>query len=148
MKSIAVLFLFPFLFSGTSGWLTDFSQAKSLSREKHQPILLNFSGSDWCSGCIRLHKEIFSSPAFQQYAEDHLVLINADFPRLKRNSLPSELQKKNEALAERYNPEGLFPLTVLLDSNGTVIRKWEGYYPKGADNFIKELRETNGGNSN
>src|SRR5437763_930464 len=143
MKSI--VFLFPFLLWGTPTWLTDFAQAKILSREKHEFILLNFSGSDWCSGCIKMHKDIFNSPAFQQYAETHLVLVNADFPRSKKNSLPPEQQKKNEALADKYNPNGIFPYTVLLDSNGAVLKSWEGYYEGGAQNFLAEIKAVDAG---
>lgn len=145
MKTLLSFLLFPFLLSGS--WLTDFSQAKNISKEKHQYILLNFSGSDWCSGCIKMHKEIFDAPAFQQYAQEHLVLVNADFPRLKKNSLSPDLQKKNEALAAQYNPQGIFPYTVLLDSNGTIIKKWNGYYEHGAESFIRELKEMDAHNN-
>ncbi len=148
MKTFLFALLFPFLFSGTSTWLTDVNQAKTLAQEKHQYILLNFSGSDWCVGCIKLRKEIFDSPAFQQYAADHLVLLNADFPRLRKNSLSSDLQKKNESLAEQYNHDGFFPYTVLLDSNGAVVKRWNGYYEKGAENFINELKEADAHRSN
>lgn len=147
MKSILVSLLFPVLLSG-SNWLTDFNQAKTVSQQKHQYILLNFSGSDWCSGCIKLHKNIFESSAFQQYAGDHLVLLNADFPRSKKNSLPADQQKKNDALAEKYNPNGIFPYTVLLNSDGTVLKKWEGYYEGGPDKFIQEIKAVDAGSGN
>lgn len=141
MKTLLSLLLFPFLLSGNSTWLNDLNQAKALSKDKHEYILLNFSGSDWCSGCIKMHKDIFESQVFQDYATDHLVLLNADFPRSKKNSLPAELQKKNDALADKYNPEGVFPYTVLLDSDGKIIRKWNGFYEKGAESFVNEIKE-------
>lgn len=148
MKTFLVALLFPLLFTDASLWLHDFSEAKMLSKEKHQYILLNFSGSDWCSGCIKMHKYIFDAPVFQEYARQHLVLLNADFPRLKKNSLAPQLQKNNEALADKYNPEGIFPYTVLLDSNGTVVTKWSGYYEKGAEDFINELKTLDARGSN
>ena len=147
MKSILVSLLFPVLLSGST-WLTDFNQAKTVSQQKHQYILLNFSGSDWCSGCIKLHKNVFEAPAFQQYAQEHLVLLNADFPRSKKNSLPADQQKKNDALAEKYNPNGIFPYTVLLNSDGTVLKKWEGYYEGGPDNFVQEIKAIDARSSN
>ena len=147
MKTTILAFLFPLLFSGTSPWLNDFSQAKNLSKEKHEYILLNFSGSDWCSGCIKMHKDIFESTVFEQYAQDHLILLNADFPRSKKNSLPADQQKKNDALADKYNSEGEFPLTVLLDSDGKVIKKWSGFYTKGAESFVNEIKDLDGRNN-
>jgi thioredoxin-related protein len=134
--------------SGSPSWLNDFNEAKNLSKEKHEYILLNFSGSDWCSGCIKMHKDIFESTVFQGYAEDHLVLLNADFPRAKKNSLPPDLQKKNDALADKYNSEGEFPLTVLLDSDGKVIKKWSGFYTKGPENFVNEIKQLDANSHN
>jgi len=148
MKSYILAFLFPFVLSGTPSWLNDFTEAKNLSKEKHEYILLNFSGSDWCSGCIKMHKDIFGSDVFQQYAQDHLVLLNADFPRSKKNSLSADQQQKNNALADKYNAEGEFPLTVLLNSDGKVIKKWSGFYTKGAENFVNELKDLDARNSN
>jgi thioredoxin-related protein len=148
MKTYILAFLFPFLLSATSPWLNDFNDAKNLSKEKDEYILLNFSGSDWCSGCIKMHKDIFGSTVFQEYAKDHLVLLNADFPRSKKNGLPADLQKKNNALADKYNTEGAFPLTVLLDSDGKVIKKWSGFYTKGPENFVNELKELDAHSNN
>jgi len=142
-----ILALLSFVLTGGSPWLTDFNEARTLSKEKHQYILLNFSGSDWCSGCIKLHKDVFGSSVFQQYAQDHLVLLNADFPRMKKNSLSPDLRKRNESLAEQYNPEGIFPYTVLLDSNGTALKKWSGYYDKGPENFVNEIKDLDARNN-
>lgn len=148
MKAIIALIALPFLLNGSAAWLTDLDQAKAVSKEKHELILLNFSGSDWCSGCIRMHKEIFEAADFQQYAADHLVLVNADFPRSKKNSLSPEQEKKNDVLADRYNPKGYFPYTVLLDSDGNVLKSWNGYYEHGTQNFLNEIRQADAGNNN
>jgi thioredoxin-related protein len=121
-------------------WLKDLEQAKKISRESHKNILLNFSGSDWCGPCIKLEKEIFANQVFQQYADQHLVLVNADFPRLKKNQLDKKQTALNEKLAEEYNKAGAFPLTLLLDENGKVIKKWEGLPSKEAQSFIAQLQ--------
>lgn len=148
MKAIIALIVVPILLHGSPGWLTDLNEAKAVSREKHELILLNFSGSDWCSGCIKMHKVIFESAVFQQYAADHLVLVNADFPRSKRNSVGAEQEKKNNALADRYNPQGYFPYTILLDSDGNVLKSWTGYYEHGAESFLNEIKQTDARSNN
>jgi thioredoxin-related protein len=81
----------------------------------HQPVLLVFSGSDWCAGCIRLHKKVISDTAFIHFADKHFQIITADFPQRKKLSATSV--KQNEALAERYNPNGVFPYLVLIDES-------------------------------
>jgi thioredoxin-related protein len=123
------------------GWETDFESAKQKATEQHKYILLNFSGSDWCGPCIRMHKEIFESEAFKNYAESYLVLLNADFPRLKKNQLSKEQQKKNDLLADKYNTKGSFPLTVLLAADGTVIHSWEGLPDAKPEQFVNQLKE-------
>jgi len=55
--------------------------------------------------------------------------------------LPREQAQHNEALAEKYNPDGKFPLTLLLDANGKVIKTWDGYVFASQDKFIAELTQ-------
>ena len=139
MKLLSILFL-SFIITGNT-WEYDFSIAKTKAAEKHQYILINFSGSDWCGPCIRTHKEIFEKDAFVKYATDHLVLVRADFPRLKKNQLSPDQLKKNNDLAIKYNPEGDFPLTVLLDENGKVIKEWKGFPNVSPETFVKQVED-------
>jgi len=83
MKLVSKIFLFVLL-SSFNVWQPDFSTAKKIAKEKHQPILLSFSGSDWCIPCIRMRKDIFDNKSFLQMADSTLVLYNADFPRKKK----------------------------------------------------------------
>src|SRR4051812_1786802 len=110
MKVLLTLLLATHLIS-SSEWMTDFDKAKTEAKASNKFILLNFSGSDWCSPCIRMHKEIFASDTFSKYAASNLLLVNADFPRLRKNQLSKEQTEKNDALADKYNHEGKFPYT-------------------------------------
>lgn len=140
IKLLSVFLLSAFSIAA-QGWGTDFEKAKQTAQADHKCILLSFSGSDWCGPCIRLHKEIYDSEAFLTMADNCLVLVNADFPRQKKNQLSKELQKRNDKLADQYNSSGIFPLTVLLSPDGKLIKKWEGYPGEGKDNFIKEIKD-------
>jgi thioredoxin-related protein len=114
--------------------------ARKIAVDKHELILLNFSGSDWCGPCIRMHKEILDTKTFKKVAEDHLVVVNADFPRKKKNRLSKAQQKQNDALAEKYNPDGKFPYTLLLNADGKVIKSWDGMPDKNAEQFADEVK--------
>jgi thioredoxin-related protein len=139
MNFISFLFAISSLLPA-KGWETDFEKAKQIAADQHKLILLNFSGSDWCGPCIRLHNEIFDSNAFTGFADSSLILLNADFPRLKKNQLLKEQQQKNEQLADTYNPKGNFPYTVLLDASGKVIQTWNGYPKLGPEQFVHEIK--------
>lgn len=121
-------------------WQTDFEKAKKLAKEKDRCILLNFSGSDWCGPCMRLRKEVFGSDAFSELAASSLVLVNADFPRSKKNQLPKDVQNRNDSLAEQYNPLGKFPFTVLLTADGKLIQSWEGYPHGNSQLFLDQIK--------
>jgi thioredoxin-related protein len=139
MRFFSALFI-GVLLVAISGWDTDFENAKKKAEKEHKYILLNFSGSDWCGPCIRLRNEIFENEAFIKYADNTLVLLNADFPRLKKNQLSKDQQKKNDELADKYDPGGIFPYTVLLSPEGKVIHAWEGLPPVTAEQFNTQIK--------
>ncbi len=126
-------------FSAHLTWLGNFGEAKIEAVKSHRLILVNFSGSDWCGPCIRERKEILETEIFENYASDHLVLVRADFPRQKKNQLNREQIKLNEALADKYNAEGKFPYTLLLDENGKVLKIWDGFPNESAEKFVAEI---------
>ncbi len=142
---LLLLLLSSFWLNTDNGWLTSFDEAKKLSKEKNIPILLNFSGSDWCGPCIRMKKEIFESATFMDFAANRLILLNADFPRRKKNQLSDAQLKHNEALAEKYNPLGRFPLTLLLDADGKLLKEWDGFPGGNADEFVQQISKVKHG---
>lgn len=137
-----ILMFFTLCFANYSfgqNWQHSWKEVISSAQKDHKKILLNFSGSDWCIPCIRMHKELFDSKEFIAYSNDSLELYNADFPRTKKNQPTKDILDQNYALADKYNHEGSFPLTLLLDSNGKILKKWIGFYSTGVDKFIAEL---------
>ncbi len=137
MKTLMISLVMVFTLS--TEWLTNMTTAKEAATKENKYILLNFSGSDWCGPCIKMKKEVFESESFLGLAEKQLILVRADFPRSKKNKLSDEQTKHNEALAEKYNPSGKFPFTILLDANGKVIKEWDGYAFSSQDKFIGDL---------
>jgi protein disulfide-isomerase len=121
----------------TLAWLTDFEQAKSVAQSHNVPILIDFTGSDWCIWCKKLESEVFEQKAFNDYAKKNLVLLRVDFPRNKSQSEAEK--KKNYALAQKFNVEG-FPSIVLTDSTGKEINRL-GYEPDGPEKYIVHLKD-------
>ena len=121
-------------------WYSDFSVAQHLAKDQDKSLIMVFSGSDWCAPCIKLDKDIWQSPEFIKYAEDNFVLLRLDFPRRKKNALPSEQAAKNKSLAEKYNPNGYFPFVVVFDSNGKKVGE-TGYKKLSPTAYIDHLNE-------
>lgn len=141
MKTIIVTIMLV-MFSVSLNAQNRFETAKREAKENKELIILNFSGSDWCVPCIKLHKNIIETLDFKNLQTDHIIAyVNADFPRNKKNQLSPDLKKENSDLADRYNVKGIFPYTILLNSEGKVLKSWEGLPAENALAFTKEIRE-------
>lgn len=133
-----ILFCLFCLNGFTQDWQTNFDVAKTLAKESEKPILLVFQGSDWCAPCIKLDREIWATSIFKNYATKNYVMLKADFPRKKENALSKEQTQANAMLAEKYNQKGIFPLVVILDSEGNELGQ-TSYKRLTPEDYIKEL---------
>ena len=117
-------------------WLTDLPKALAAAKAEHKMVLMDFTGSDWCSWCIKFDKEVLSTEKFKEYAAKNLILVKVDFPR----SLPQsdELKQANRELGKKYKVDG-YPTFVVLDEGGKEIGRQEGYKAGGPEAFIEEL---------
>ncbi|MBP7205003.1 MAG: thioredoxin family protein [Candidatus Cloacimonetes bacterium] len=123
-------------------WITDYQLALNYSEALNRPVLINFTGSDWCPWCFKLRDEVFIQPEFDSYAKDNLVLLTIDFPQKKK--LPEAETRANEALAKQFGIEG-FPTILLVNAEGAILAK-TGYQRGGADAYVKHLQELLAGN--
>jgi len=117
-------------------WETDLQVAKKRAKEENKQILADFTGSDWCGWCIRLKKEVFDLPEFQEYAKKNLIMLELDFPRQKE--LPAGLKEQNDKLAQEFKVEG-FPTILLMNSRGKEINR-TGYQEGGPEKYIEHLK--------
>ena len=134
-----VFLLFISFISPPANWSGNFNETAKVAKASNKLILINFSGSDWCGPCIRLKNEIFVTEVFEKFASENLLLVKADFPRQKKNKLPDAQVKLNETLAERYNKDGKFPFTLLVNSEGKILKTWDGLPKENAEQFVKQL---------
>ncbi|MGA2257219.1 MAG: thioredoxin fold domain-containing protein, partial [Thermoguttaceae bacterium] len=118
-------------------WQTDFKAAQAKAKEEKKYLLVDFTGSDWCSWCIKLHNEVFDKEPFKAEAPKQFVLVELDFPHAKE--LSAELKKQNKELSEKYKIEG-FPTVLVLDAEGQVIAR-TGYREGGPEEYLKQLAE-------
>jgi thioredoxin-related protein len=137
-RTVATIVLFVILTAFTN-WQHNLNDAFAQAQKEHKYVLLNFSGSDWCGPCIKMHRDIFDNTTFEKYASTELVLVNADFPRQKKNQLSSAQQAINNSIADKYNTQGSFPLTVLLNDKGKVVKTWDGYPKVTINEFIADI---------
>lgn len=132
-----LLLLTPCLQAKEELWSTDYAAALQLAKEQNKPLVMDFTGSDWCGWCIKLDKEVFSQPEFIKYAKENLVLLEVDFPNGKK--LSSKVKKQNDKLAEEYQIQG-YPTIVVLGADGKKLGTL-GYQEGGPKNWIAALEK-------
>ena len=118
-------------------WYTDLDEAKAVAVKENKPLLVDFTGSDWCGYCIKLHAEVFDKPEFEAFAKNY-VLVELDFPSKKPQ--PPEEKAKNKATQAKFGVSG-FPTVLLLDAKtGEAYGRQSGYGPgSGPKAYIEKL---------
>ena len=115
-KIIVALLLFAGSFAAEAQelvWETNVTKAMAISNETKKPLLLFFTGSDWCGWCIRLQKEVLKTPEFATWAKENVVLVELDYPR--RTPQTPEIKKQNEELQMAFGIQG-FPTIILANA--------------------------------
>jgi protein disulfide-isomerase len=85
-------------------WETDINKAIAVSNKSKKPLLLFFTGSDWCGWCIRLQKEVLKTPEFETWAKKNVVLVELDFPR--RTPQSEEIKAQNNGMQQAFGVQG------------------------------------------
>jgi thiol:disulfide interchange protein len=115
------------------GWSTDLEKAFAQAKKDKKPVLVEFTGSDWCPPCIAMRKNVFSKKEFVDAASKNFILVELDFP-----NGDEKLKAKNEPYAEKYKIEG-FPTVILFDAEGKEFsRFYASEYPT-TELFLKHL---------
>ncbi|PWB24902.1 thioredoxin family protein [Flavobacterium sp. HTF] len=87
-------------------WYTDVREAITVSNKENKPMLMFFTGSDWCGWCIRLQNEVLKTPEFTKWASQNVVLVELDYPR--RSQQTAEIKTQNSELQQAFGIQG-FP---------------------------------------
>lgn len=146
--AVAVLILAGVIFTNSAfsqgvkagEWTMDYDAALKFAQKEKLPILLNFTGSDWCSWCQLMQRNVFVQEKWAQYAKNRIVLVTLDFPRNKSLVSP-EYAARNNRLQQQYGVQG-YPTYIILDSDGkTILGKLGASREKTPESFIQEVEE-------
>ncbi len=109
-------------------------EALAKAREKKGFVMLNFTGTDWCTACKHLKEKILNTDTFCNAYGDKAVMTTVDFPRLPelRAKVSKEEAARREKLLTSYQLRGL-PAVVLLDPGGFPFAILNGARPTPED---------------
>ena len=124
---------------GADHWYADFDTAAAVAKKEGKNLFVDFTGSDWCGWCIRLHKEVFDHEEFMTAATKDYVLVALDFPRAEEIKAKVPNPERNEELQQKYGVRG-FPTILMMTPAGEVFAR-TGYQQGGAENYVKHMAE-------
>ena len=114
------------------GGFDHFEAARNEARRLRRPMLVLFTGSDWCRYCMQLKSHILDSREFRHFARERLILVYIDVPRDVK--LPRKLRHQNQALLQQYGVSS-YPTTVILSPHGRELGKIVG----GPPDYIRRV---------
>lgn len=122
-------------------WNTNLVTAVDKAIADEKPLLMFFTGSDWCGWCKRLQAEAFVKPEFEKWANENVVLMELDFPR--RTPQEQAIKEQNMNILRMFGVRG-YPTIWFVNptKNGSEINFGKigstGYVRGGAQAWIAE----------
>jgi len=106
-------------------WSSTYKEALRIAKKQKKPVLIYFTGSDWCSPCMILDRELFHTEKFKILSDNDLVLLKADIPR-RRDLIEPDKMSENLYLQKKYKVKS-FPTLIMVNHRGRKIAEKKGY---------------------
>ncbi|MCA8941677.1 MAG: thioredoxin family protein [Planctomycetes bacterium] len=120
-------------------WEADYDVALAKAKKAGKDLLVDFTGSDWCGWCIRLHEEVFDHEEFWKPASEKFVFVALDFPNGEEAKAKVPNPERNEELKNLHGIQG-FPTILLINTDGDVFGR-TGYREGGPVPYVEHLNE-------
>lgn len=115
------------------GWMTNVDEALAKAKTEKKPVLVEFTGSDWCPPCIMMDKQVFSKKAFVDEASKKFILVKIDIPKKDK-----ELYKKNQKVLGKYKVKGV-PTVILFGEDGKEFSRFSASQFRTVETFLGKL---------
>lgn len=140
MLRFLLIFLFP-LIQISPTWESNFDVAKQRSIKENKIILIHFVHKSRDAKNVKLEKALFETSEFIDYANKQVVLLKIDLG-IERSGVSEKQYYHNSILLERYNNNMLAPFTIITDTEGNILKRWNHEQPIVANDFIRSIHES------
>ncbi|HEV8052058.1 MAG TPA: thioredoxin family protein [Parachlamydiaceae bacterium] len=120
-------------------WQTNYEQAVQQSKTASKPLVLFFTGSDWCGWCTKLDEEAFDTREFAEAAGSKFIFVKLDFPLYSPQDPQTKAQ--NKELQQKFDVRS-FPTVIIVDPKQNQQMGVTGYRPGGGKAFADHLLKT------
>lgn len=115
-------------------WYTNYQEAATVAKSSSKPMLLLFTGSDWCGACKELEKKVFDSKEFAGKVGNKVIFVKLDYPKGKAQD--QTIKTQNNQLMKKYQVP-YYPYVILLNDQEMKIGTIEDR--SGPDRFAQEI---------
>lgn len=123
-------------------WVTNYEDAVRESKATSKPLVLFFTGSDWCSWCKKLESEALNTPEFANAAGSNFIFVKLDYPLYSPQD--PQIKAQNKQLQQKFDVRS-YPTVILFDPIQNQQIGLTGYRPGGgklyADYLMKMLKD-------
>ncbi len=128
--------------------MLDGSYAKLYDFLKDGPMIIDFWAT-WCEPC---KKQMYHLNKFHQHFKDagfKVLTVNTDTPK-SMGKVKSYIRSKKFKFLVAVDPNGqvkkklkaeLMPTTILVDKEGAVLYRHQGYYPGDEEKILKHITD-------
>ena len=113
--------------------MTNVDDALAKGKKDKKPVLVEFTGSDWCPPCIMMHKKVFSKKEFVSKASEKFILVKIDIPKADK-----KLSEKNQKVLQKYKVQGV-PTVVLFGEDGKEFNRFTASQFPDVSKFLAHL---------
>jgi len=106
-------------------WMPTYKEALKKSRKEKKPVLIYFTGSDWCGPCKILDRDLFHTSKFKALSDKELVLLEVNIPR-RIDVISPKKMKHNKIIQQKYKVKA-FPTLMIVNHRGKKIAEKKGY---------------------
>lgn len=121
--------------TGQIQWQDSYQKALEQSKSSSKPVLLFFTGSDWCGWCSKLEEEALNTQEFVQTAGPQFIFVKLDFPLY--SPIDPQIAVRNKELRKKFDVRS-FPTIIIVDETGRQIGS-TGYRPGGGKEYAGHL---------
>ena len=118
-------------------WLTTFDAAMAEAESTGKPVLVVFTGSDWCPHCRTLEKNVLDTPTFRDWAAGRLVLLVIDLPQ---HGISDAVRAERSKVCIRYGVRN-FPAVLVLGPDGAKLGEKRGYQGQSAASWVADMAQ-------
>lgn len=133
MTTTMALLVFSSAAMAGGDWMTNVDDALAKAKKDKKPVMVEFTGSDWCSPCIMMHEKVFSKKEFTEKASAKFILVKIDIPRADK-----KLSEKNQKVLKKYKVQGV-PTVILFGDDGKEFSRFIASEHPSVSKFLARL---------